>query len=1621
MGLADRRPILPAPTDSAIGSADEASPAEQDLATDLSRVTDRTHHTVPDDGSPITITTAQYQRTGIGKLVKTNNPSQTSLLIEYFEDGSGKERRPSVRVKVTPSNSKKSRHKGDGHIAVPEAQSGRNPSLSKRFELRPGESRGIVDASTISPLDSEIGLQRPRARQSELSKLSSSPEARYILAGSDISSMPGDSSLGVSRPAIMTQPQGSEFSHEESWDQENLKPPVFPAGRNLSNERITQKVIQKLSNKPRVAPNTPMTSDRTRSRSSVSRELGGVSEPRRRTTKHLDDDSVTGTGSSMVSTSLLSADPRSVDQRSVRSGNSATSINNPKLLQTVEDAIRRLILPELKEIKQDQRHTTHRSGKDYPADLSESSVSREDVSRRKSSSNKTRRRSSREHGHRVSSGSKRHERSKKTVDYDSPSEHSYRQSESFDTTSIDEDRKSRKHHKSHKYRDLAAAGIAGGALTAAALKHHESGSSLDHQERRKKRSKSRSSRSASVAEGTDVFHKHDVPPMPMRSDLDSELTRSSLLSSNNGAATPTRRELREVIRGSPQELLSPTSQTPSRTPIQKTSPERFPTEMKRELGMHHGNLSSQDLGVHPKEGERELDEDSPETYREYGSIGLLTDPERAEAYERNLHTQHPIRRGLSPIQSVASYATTEPNRNSVIQPRSEESLTSRAHEHKLKNEISIASLSSAPSTELAKSHRPKGLSLENRSEVMIPHKQRSLENSRGIDADEFFDEQHSQNDQHRDSYASSGAKIPLQHMSNYTDDSMEEPYLDKVTAGQQLGPHLGANPEYINTPPGVESAVASLCEPSVLDIRDRESPRLSQAGSYEQSTRGSPYRQDRNFEVKQSDSPLKQQMLAQREPEIDQPRGFSPAHSVTQSSDRDYNQQFGVEKPSEAVEAVPMTSDKDATSPESEITTNPSVIQGPIAGYQHGSRDHWPYGATPPPVKQVMTGNRDLGTPGADLIPEPLSMGHTQQKPEVYTIGGPVDATPPGAKDEGYETGANAPSPAAIPRDLPVTQPAAFSPVPQFDDMVSEDDPFVQKRDQYMSGLSQGMSPLYDSATGRGADRIQSKDIVALMDHLTVRDAQRSARDTEILITLVRTAAEMRNSFEDMKKFVADQGDVILDTSDKQHEKTQKAIGGARPQPQSAPRFTRTPASEDEDLPTKRRNVFKRALQGLGTKNNQELQNIEGMLMQLLNDMDGLRSLHTGGSLANEPRSTSINSAEHSRLPTDPGYEPEGQAGTSSTGGRSGVFSNDSSRQANYRGIPPAQNGNRVSTVLERDEEEDDDYDGPQAYDQDQTTPRATMYEEPASFIRGDSEPLRTPTRLHDSNQGTLSNDNTPHTETTSSKKHKSFASSFLPKMVSRWSKTTASSGGEYRNSAQAKPRPYSQVSRSGSHLDEYDYDAQGDDRLRSNTSLQHDQSRGQENRPPSPLVPSQLSENPKYQAHRNSLNLQHPQPRQGTTGRFQNHLESEARYYHNDPMSPSSVTSSQWEHQAALSDLPGAGPSRAYTHGGQLSPILDTGYSETSEALHDRDGPIDVRSTRSTSSSSRQGPPRPPKIPDDDPLVPQRPPKVMMSPPSSRQATYVDHVAAARAGSPGLDKVRTLSVYPRNRYLTRW
>lgn len=196
--------------------------------------------------------------------------------------------------------------------------------------------------------------------------------------------------------------------------------------------------------------------------------------------------------------------------------------------------------------------------------------------------------------------------------------------------------------------------------------------------------------------------------------------------------------------------------------------------------------------------------------------------------------------------------------------------------------------------------------------------------------------------------------------------------------------------------------------------------------------------------------------------------------------------------------------------------------------------------------------------------------------------------------------------------------------------------------------------------------------------------------------------------------------------------------------------------------------------------------------------------------------------------------------------------------------------------------------------------------------------------------------------------------------------------GDNIRNSIQPgrKERPYSEASRSGSDLaaDTYKsgnyYDPEGDDRIRSTYTL--DEVDQQENRPPSPLVPSQVSEAPKYRAHRGSLDLQHPQPRQGPTGRYQNQLETQAQTYAT-PESPSS------DHWGSNSSLPAVNPNQQrFSNGSRLSPISDAGYSDA--------------------SSRNPGPPRPPKVKDDGPLIPERPPKV---PEDDEQQSYSDRIVS--------------------------
>lgn len=467
----------------------------------------------------------------------------------------------------------------------------------------------------------------------------------------------------------------------------------------------------------------------------------------------------------------------------------------------------------------------------------------------------------------------------------------------------------------------------------------------------------------------------------------------------------------------------------------------------------------------------------------------------------------------------------------------------------------------------------------------------------------------------------------------------------------------------------------------------------------------------------------------------------------------------------------------------------------------------------------------------------------------------------------------------------------------------------------------------------------------------------------------------MRNSFEEMKKFIAEQDDIIVEAGNKQHDRTVSKIiiGGPRPQPANSRYSKKSADAENLDPAAKKQSVFRRALRGLGSRSQNDIGRLEERLEQLLLEVQSLKG--------NQDAQISGDSLRNNRSDADVLESiPSSQNGA--------VKTIASPRQGQYLSTPPTRgpsamrgfdnrqsSGTRVSTVLEADEDlEEHDEDLLDSYDEHLQTPtreqRRTELEQPGTPTQQQLRP------------GNQSNEQTPKTSTEKSRKHKSNSSSFGPK-VSRWSRTTASSIGEHFRNGGKKDRPLSEASRSG-ELQNYEdghYARTGDDRLRSNESFlretraspvlqgqeeKEDDDQDDNDRPPSPLIPSQVSEDPKYRAVRNSINLEHPQPRPGPTHRYQHHLETQAQHYNGSgSRSPVSPTSDTFGSDPALARYMPIQGQRLSGNAGNLSPISDAGYSEHSAA------------------EQAAAPPRPPKVKDDGPLVPSSaPPSATAAPP---------------------------------------
>ena len=1674
MGVDTRRPPLPAPTDTT--SMDESSAVPTEVATNVTTRTDKSSYEIPEDGSPITISTQKITGSRDGHLGHhSRQKSQTSLLIEYFEGGKSGDKlknRPSVRVKVTPSARKK-----HGHDAVRVTSIGKDnrPSYTRRISLGSSKAAetGAPEGTEIShSSESNVSAGRPPVEIEVLnngSDLSKSSRGMTYALDSNVSSMPPDSMLEGDSMVSSERSRGLERDDESTITEGHLRAPQRTRSRSTSKERITQKVMEKLGQAP--------AKQRKSSRSSHDRSLeydeqGHPRERRRRSSKshRLDEDTVSGAESS-----LLSSNP-TASQRSYRSGTSQGSrmTNNPRLLEMVEDTIKRMILPEINAIKEDQK--TDRNYRTFEekrrGSLPQSDYTENTLERRVSKSSSTPHLTSKpkvvlnrtgdDDGTVLSRGDSEYRRVRRSSrdgkehrSRRSSGGHSLKSDGYDDDETVTEEVRRKSSKSDYKLRDAAAAGIIGGILTKEALKHHDSQD--DVHERRKKRSKSRSSRSRSASLADTAEHsfttttKEDIPPMPMASHInDSEITRESILSQDTempGSYPEMRTPIREVSRASVDASMSPSSsRTPTRTPVQT-----------RGLGMSHANQSI----------------DSPNgtisTKARMAALAAagLGGAAAAKGVEEHHHrhtnddgysetsSQHSVG---SPVQSVSSLKKQyeDPLVPAGLRPQSAASRSSAGRLHdKQHSQASLRSSPSSPSTKLARS-RQHSRNMGH-DEFITPLERPDSEYMRsgtntpnGESAEEWWERQHQVNDQYRSSldgnedyrnsvttadnrmsYQTNPYPEDEKRFTTFTEDSQEYGS-DKVDTAQGVR-GVGANPEYVHTPFGVESAVASLMEPSFVSsglssqgtdslispakhngsysdqmiehhsapskhsgsYSDRMAEHLRAMGKddpvmYEGSTLSqsmpsqSRWAQIKGHAQSMSGSTSRDDVAAVGSPKQSETRSVREEQSLRQEPSlreqpsRESPVKLGASGLPVADDPLPEIGHFDDT--RSEISTNPSIIQGPLGGDPTG-KETWPYSPSPRHSARHSAqeelrsrGSRDsrsvksghgkeaglaAAAAGGAAV---LAAKHAAKQPsveQVYEDGrrltpdigryaqDPIDreatptsaASPAAYRDEGYVTDARERSNGAL---TPKAEQRRYghNDVNEFNDAMDaqslgEDDPFIggaiddAKHKRHLSGNSHGMaSPLYDSSTGKGMDHIQSKDIVALMDHLTVRDAQRNARDTEILVTLVRSATEMRQNFEDIKRFIAEQDRMIMQNTDRDAEQTVKQVlGGPRPQPSSP----RTPRQQSqEEIQTKRKGVLRRALKGLtgGGKNANDLGKVEDMLMQILDNVEDLKHQGIGKQPYGSYTQDSLDSYEKLRAAPDSGYEPDGQAGTSSTPSHSGHLSVTprGEKQQFHSGYDGRRNSaNRVSTVLEGDEDENlephetrvlDSFD----HDERMLTPTQEN-------LRRGSTPRNTPPRF----QEVPNEDLTPKTAE-KQRKHKSNSSSIfagVPK-ISRWSKTTSSSAAPDPATLDSpkmarNQRPLSAASRSGSDLQRYDddgYSLREDDRLRSTQSLAREQERvpsaetrsirsqaskaSRITRTPSPLIPSEASfkqrdeydeqsqaspvqqdqeydhefDDPKYQAHRNSLLLQHPQPRQGPTNRHQNTLESQAQQF---------------------------------------------------------------------------------------------------------------------------------------------
>jgi hypothetical protein len=678
--------------------------AHSDLGTDVSKPgDDKSTYSLPDDGTPVTIRTGHRQ-----------SKSQTSLLIEYFEgsktssvSGTSSHRKPSVRVRVRPSS--KHRSKGGSHqdrIKITQTKTRKSSpnrrSVHARSEVEDlsvlsgdmedgGSYASATEESNVSrnPIDIEIersgGNPRRRRPASPLIPTTDSKASYNNPNLSEISAIPADSFLDGSGPA--TSFGMSEAKSTRSRSPSRTGDYLLGAAAGLGAAAAADKIRNKSRDsrdgrdgredreRDRVSVSKTRDKDRDRDRkhrssksrtSSVSKDekySERAKSPRRRSKGH-SESLISGVESSVLSSAFAPPSHRSMDQHSIRSGASkASSINNPKLLETVEDAIRRLILPELNALKREQsRRGTRRDSTTSSA----TTISRDEFAndrRRSGAIDKsivTPRDSMR------SKESRDREARNDFDDSSALSHDSIEDRDLDDTPGRSTDR-------------LKAAAVAGAAMGAAAIAAHEvlqSPSDDKQRSRRRRRAEMRSRGTDQSLEDEESELGPPVPPMPLMSELASDVTRASILTAETDRPHSASEELAPGREIPHDQLSSVSTSTPT--------PTKTPITLQQSLGTQHANISHGDLKTlphqrtgqwdeyiiddngkrvpsraskHYQEDEEEVDDPesgpayAPDSPYDYYSTQDVPPPLKYVPYQ-------PERRGLSPIPSISGYTET---------------------------------------------------------------------------------------------------------------------------------------------------------------------------------------------------------------------------------------------------------------------------------------------------------------------------------------------------------------------------------------------------------------------------------------------------------------------------------------------------------------------------------------------------------------------------------------------------------------------------------------------------------------------------------------------------------------------------------------------------------------------------------------------------------------------------------------------------------------------------------------------------------------------------------------------------------------------------------------------------